>query len=175
MKADFTNIDGIDRALNNLNKTKQLLKDTSKIVGEVAKQGEGIMRSNYMGSGTSASVTSNTAGNTGFIVATGSGLMFEEFGTGYQGLFSGYPSEVLSKVKGVPVTGGYKYYYPSKAKKTVGGKKGWFVPKNVIGTNINSNGFTEGQPAGKQVYLTALQLRLNMDSILQGAIKKYGL
>ena len=53
---------------------------------------------------------------TGFIVAEGSGLTFEEYGTGTIGRNSNYPKDKIP-TGGIPITGGWVYNYPSKYKR----------------------------------------------------------
>lgn len=108
----------------------------------------------------------------GYIEARHPELAFIEYGTGYPGKESGYPSAYLPKDPIYfedPTTGqqlvtmGWEYYYPNihtkRTSKT--GEKGWF-----------HYGWEVGQPAGKQFYTTSSYLKDNLASIVSKGIKK---
>lgn len=101
-----------------------------------------------------------------YIKASGDGLAYIEFGTGYVGKNSGYPSEKLPKEtitfespKGSPQsTQGWEYYYNNPILKQQGIKVngGWYFGKT----------FTKGQPAGMQLYDTYRFLEENLKDIV---------
>lgn len=61
---------------------------------------------------------------------------YAEFGTGIEGKNSPHEQEMLQE-------SGWKYYVDSPHKKTIDGKKGWFINKRT---------FVTGQPAQKKFY-----------------------
>lgn len=159
-----TDLSGLNNFLSKLEKVKSLNDDSEKlsekISNAVADYGVELADKHYSSSGVSGvnvfKVNAEDADVA--IVAKKEGLAFEEFGTGYQGLYSGYPDSKLPE-SGVPITGEWEYYYDNpKTKRTVGGRRGWFVPKDVTGENIDERGFTEGEVAGMQMYETSVEL-----------------
>jgi len=133
-----------------------------KILEKVVKHGEDVAKEQYLG--TDIFVTSAIQGNVGTIYARGDQVAFMEFGTGVNAI---YPKDKLPK-SGVPITGRWRYYYPSKYKRTLSdGRQGWFH-KFEGDTRAT---FTTGQIAGKQMLFTAKEVRAYVHKDLAKEIK----
>lgn len=160
-------VQGLDKLLS---KYSELSKLDEKILRKTIDVGQEIATKNYTirNEGTEKpNVTGYIKSkNTGFIVAEGSGLTFEEYGTGTIGKNSNYPKDKLP-TSGIPLTGGWVYNYPSKYKR-ISRKSGdifWFYKKpngDVVPT--------KGQPAGMQMYNTSRELNKQKKSIVSSII-----
>ena len=83
-------------------------------------------------------------------------MAFFEFGTGEVGRGT-YPSETYLPSSGVPITGDWEYYYPSDAKATVNGVKGWWWGAK----------FVKGNKAEAEMWRTAEYIRRKAHLIIQ--------
>lgn len=147
------------------NKKKVAAKITSEstrndIAQQIAERGVKIADGLY--SENNISVFSVPAsGGKASVVAHGDQIAYLEYGTGEyaQGTYRGN----LPK-SGVPLTGSWKYYYPSKNKRTSikTGLKGWFHNKR----------FHIGSRAGAQMWNTARSLRMLAPNIARKAISE---
>lgn len=104
------------------------------------------------------------SGNSYSLVASAKGLLYTEYGTGRVGQSSGYPTDRLPN-GGIPITGGWEYYYDSPHKATLNGVEGWWV-------NLNSSKrFSTGREAGMQMYNTSEDLRAEKHDIILNYLK----
>ena len=163
------------RGLKALDKfQKSLSKDNFKdidnrIANALADYGKELAQNIYQGTGiTDVEITTTPAEN-GIcqIIASKEGIAYIEFGTGIVGKESGYPQEKLltetlnfESPKGYPQsTTGYEYNYPNPITKRDG--KGWFY----------GGQYTQGQPAGFQLYTTAVFLNDDKIEVAKNVIK----
>jgi len=161
-------IEGLEKLLD---KYSELSKLSEKTVAKAVDVGQKIATKNYAvrNDGTEKP---NVAGyieskKKGLVVAEGSGLTFEEYGTGTIGRNSSYPKDKLPK-SGIPITGGWVYNYPSKYKR-VSSNSGdifWFY-KKPNGEVVP----TKGKPAGMQMYHTSRELNKQKANILNSVIR----
>lgn len=161
-------IEGLDKLLN---KYSELSKLSEKTVAKAVDVGQKIATKNYAvrNDGTEKP---NVAGyikskKKGLVVAEGSGLTFEEYGTGTIGRNSSYPKDKIP-TSGIPITGGWVYNYPSKYKR-VSSNSGdifWFY-KKPNGEVVP----TKGQRAGMQMYNTSRELNKQKANILNSVIR----
>ena len=99
-----------------------------------------------------ATITVEGEGTERKIVASGEQVAFIEFGIGIEGKGT-YLGELPQS--GVPFTGAWQYYYPSKSKIEINGIKGW----------IDNNGnFRVGYAAKMPMYNTMRDLRLYVET-----------
>lgn len=129
-------------------------KLSQNAISLIAENGENIAKEQY--AGTNITVSSDTRKNGVSINASGQDVLYMEFGTGRVGEHSGYPHDKLPK-QGIPITGSWQYYYPSKYKRTskTTGDEGWF--HRFSGEKKAQ--FIVGQVSGKQMFYTSQQLR----------------
>lgn len=166
-------VDTLSSFLNKLEKAKQLDTLCDKIASEVANKGKRMAEDKYSDSNVSrANVIVDKISDKNYsIIASGEGLSFEEYGTGYPGLYSNYPKDKLptdtitfESAGRQRSTQGWDYYYDNPdTKVTIDGKKGWFLGDN----------FVEGQEAGKQMYETSVDLRNETIQIAKQIIKEF--
>jgi hypothetical protein len=131
----------------------------NKIANEIAKKGAEFAVEEYSGENVVVS-TNEASDGKAKIVAQGQEVAYIEFGTGEEGRAT-YPG-ILPSV-GVPLTGSWQYYYPSKHKRTLkDGTLGWFHNKK----------FHIGRKAGACMWRTAIDLRKDAIAIAKGVIKK---
>ena len=164
----MASIQGLDKLLD---KYSELSKLSEKTVAKAVDVGQKIATKNYAvrNDGTEKP---NVAGyikskKKGFVVAEGSGLIFEEYGTGTIGRNSSYPKDKIP-TSGIPITGGWVYNYPSKYKR-VSSNSGdifWFY-KKPNGEVVP----TKGKPAGMQMYHTSRELNKQKANILNSVIR----
>lgn len=172
----MANIDlsGLKRFQARLQKLKNLDTIAEKIVQRTAAHGGEILESKYSMINTgneTPTVDVRINRTTAQITASGKDVMFEEFGTGYIGLHSNYRGNLPTS--GVPVTTAWEYYYDNpKTKRVVGGRRGWFVPKEVTGQGIDSMGFTEGMPSQHQIFDTARELEVEIPNIARTVLNE---
>lgn len=107
----------------------------------------------------------------GSIALVGTDAVYYEFGTGEEGLHNPHPIKENFGLK--------PYNSGPTIKVNKSGQHYWYVPKgNYIPSQyVRENGYTQGVPAGKQMYMTAQHLRAIKNKIikeeLNGAIKKF--
>lgn len=160
-------IEGLDKLLD---KYSELSKLSEKIVKKAVDVGQKVATKNYAvrNDGTEKpNVTGYIKSKkTGLVIAEGSGLTFEEYGTGTIGRNSSYPKDKIP-TSGIPITGGWVYNYPSKYKR-VSSNSGdifWFYKKpngDVVPT--------KGKPAGMQMYHTSRELNKQKKNIVSSII-----
>lgn len=161
-------VQGLDKLLS---KYSELSKLDEKILRKTIDVGQEVATKNYTirNEGTEKpNVTGYIKSKkTGFIVAEGSGLTFEEYGTGTIGKNSNYPKDKLP-TSGIPITGGWVYNYPSKYKRISrnSGDIFWFY-KKPNGEVVP----TKGQKAGMQMYHTSRELNKQKANILNSVIR----
>lgn len=162
-----TNLKGLQNFRDKLEKNKQMFsqfgsKFSNAYIDDVLKLGVQEAQKQYQETGISdvKVYSEKTDSHSGRIVAEKKGIAYIEFGTGTMGKTSGYNSKKLPK-EGVPLTGKWKYNYDSEHKVVVDGKIGWY---------LNGN-FTEGQPAGKQMYKTSMAVKRKAKQIFRNKVK----
>lgn len=133
---------------------------TNSVAEEVAKRGVQIAQEEYLGIDKVFVTYKKLSGGRSQVIAEKKGLSYIEFGTGDVGKESDYPTKNLP-MQGVPITGNWEYYYPSESKKTIDGKRGWFLGSNFI----------TGRAAGMQMYKTSKRLRNEMINIVKNKIR----
>lgn len=107
----------------------------------------------------------------GTVELTGTDAVYYEFGTGEEGLNNPHPVKENFGLR--------PYNSGPTIKINKSGQHYWFVPKGqfIPSTYVSANGYTQGVPAGKQMYSTAQHLRSIKNKIikeeLNGAIKKF--
>lgn len=109
----------------------------------------------------------------GSVALNGSNAVYYEFGTGEEGASNPHPTKDNFGLN--PYNSGpFVSTHVSKA-----GRHYWFVPKGryTPNTYVKNGGYTEGIPAGKQMYNTAQHLHSVKYNIikdeLNGAIRKF--
>lgn len=121
----------------------------------------GMENANTEYSGTHFEVTSEVDDKKARIIASGSGIAYDEYGTGLvgEGTYEGeLPTQTLTFISPkrkagdtrpprVNTTHGWEYYYDNPETKFMGG---WFMGKG---------GFTRGQVASMRMYRTAKSLK----------------
>lgn len=131
----------------------------NKIANEIAKKGAEFAAEEYSGENVVV-LTNNDSDGKAKIVAQGQEVAYIEFGTGEEGRGT-YPGILPSS--GIPLTGSWHYYYPSKHKRTSkNGTLGWFHNKK----------FHIGRKAGACMWRTAIELRKDALDIAKSVIKK---
>lgn len=156
----FVKKNQLNSFLNKLNKSKNKMVD--RVANLIATTGEEIAKSQY--AGTSIVVSQTKINNGRFsIIAKGKGIIFKEFGTGVVGKASSYKGKLPSS--GIPITGRWQYYYPSKFKAIVNGRQGWW-------TSLNGKGhFFVGNVAENQMFNTSKYLKEYIQKELKGDLK----
>lgn len=107
----------------------------------------------------------------GNIALTGTDAVYYEFGTGEEGLNNPHPIKENFALK--PYNSGPTIKINKK------GQHYWIIPKGqfIPSQYVRANGYTQGVPAGKQMYMTSQHLRSIKNEIikeeLNGAIKKF--
>lgn len=159
-----TDLKGLNSFKNKLQKYSEInTAFVNQVAEEVAKRGEQIANEEYS-SMSKVVVTHETMGSgMSRVVAEREGLAYIEFGTGRVGEQSSYPKDKLPQ-QGVPITGDWKYYYPSEHKTTKNGEEGWMWGKT----------FLKGRPAGMQMYRTSQRLKNEVASIVKNKLKGDG-
>lgn len=122
---------------------------------------KGMENAKYEYDGTHFEVTSEVDDKNARIIASGSGIAYDEYGTGLvgEGTYEGeLPTQTLTFISPkrkagdtrpprVNTTHGWEYYYDNPETKFMGG---WFMGKG---------GFTRGQVASMRMYRTAKSLK----------------
>ena len=107
----------------------------------------------------------------GTVALTGSNAVYYEFGTGEEGLKNPHPTKEQFGLN--------PYNSGPRIRVNKSGQHYWYVPKGkyIPSQYVRNNGYTQGVPAGKQMYMTAQHLRsIKKDIIkteLNGAIRKF--
>ncbi len=155
---DKTGLNNFYNKLKNYNtRTKKLQKQT---IDSIVDTAESIIKRAY--AGTNVSVITERNDNTVTIYAKEKGIAFDEFGTGFyaKGTYEGeLPKETLtfSSAKKQHSTHGWEYYYPnSDTKRTMYGKKGWFIPPNPYFPN---GSFHTGKIASNRFYRSCKKIK----------------
>lgn len=155
--ASTIDLSGLEHYINTLEKYKVLLRNFYKAMEMLCQEAQRYAEQEYNQNGrTDITVDYDNSGKRATISANGEQVAFYEFGTGrvgentYQGTT---PSD------GVPITGEWKYYYPSKAKITVKstGDEGWWW----------DNTFHKGITAEAQMWKTSQFIRQQAHTIIQ--------
>ena len=135
----------------------RLLKDFRKAMIALCEDAKQYAENQYTQYGhSSVTVSYENHGSTATIFANGNAVAFFEFGTGEVGRGT-YPSESYLPSTGVPETGNWEYYYPSDAKATVNGVKGWWWGAK----------FVKGNKAEAEMWRTAEYIRRKAHIIIQ--------
>lgn len=95
------------------------------------------------------------------IVQEGEGALYVEFGTGTRGMESPHPQHNVFLLDA--------YNSGSTVFTTKDGRTGWFYP---MGEDRTEWRFTEGQPARKQMYLTAVWLQQRLHTQVRLSLAK---
>ena len=147
--ASTIKLDGLEHYIKTLEKYGELLKDFRKAMMALCEDAKQYAENQYTQYGhSSVTVSYENHGSTATIFANGNAVAFFEFGTGEVGRGT-YPSETYLPSSGVPITGDWEYYYPSDAKATVNGVKGWWWGAK----------FVKGNKAEAEMWRTAEYIR----------------
>ena len=147
--ASTIKLDGLEHYIKTLEKYAELLKDFRKAMMALCEDAKQYAENQYSQYGhSSVTVSYENHGSTATIFANGNAVAFFEFGTGEVGRGT-YPSETYLPSSGVPITGDWEYYYPSDAKATVNGVKGWWWGAK----------FVKGNKAEAEMWRTAEYIR----------------
>lgn len=110
-------------------------------------------------------------GTKGYVALTGPNAVYDEFGTGEEGLKTYHPLKDVVSPKLNPYNSGP--VVSTHVNKN--GRHYWFYKPMANKPYFERNGYTEGTPSGKQMYRTAQYLRNEKDKmikkILNDAIK----
>lgn len=155
--ASTIKLDGLEHYIKTLEKYAELLKDFRKAMMALCEDAKQYAENQYSQYGhSSVTVSYENHGSTATIFANGNAVAFFEFGTGEVGRGT-YPSETYLPSSGVPITGDWEYYYPSDAKATVNGVKGWWWGAK----------FVKGNKAEAEMWRTAEYIRRKAHLIIQ--------
>lgn len=155
--ASTIKLDGLEHYIKTLEKYGELLKDFRKAMIALCEDAKQYAENQYSQYGhSSVTVSYENHGSTATIFANGDAVAFFEFGTGEVGRGT-YPSETYLPSSGVPITGDWEYYYPSDAKATVNGVKGWWWGAK----------FVKGNKAEAEMWRTAEYIRRKAHLIIQ--------
>ena len=147
--ASTIKLDGLEHYIKTLEKYAEPLKDFRKAMMALCEDAKQYAENQYSQYGhSSVTVSYENHGSTATIFANGNAVAFFEFGTGEVGRGT-YPSETYLPSSGVPITGDWEYYYPSDAKATVNGVKGWWWGAK----------FVKGNKADAEMWRTAEYIR----------------
>ena len=116
---------GLKHFMERVQKYGQLLQDFRGAMELLCEDARRYAENEYSQHGhSSITVSYENGGTLATIFAHGKAVAFFEFGTGEVGRGT-YPDTTKLPSSDVPITGGWEYYYPSEAKQTVNGVKGW--------------------------------------------------
>lgn len=166
-----TNLKGLNNFKSRLQKLSSINSNfTSEVANEIARRGQEIAMSEYASVDGVNVYYENLGGGISRVVADGEQVAYIEFGTGRVGEGS-YPDTHLPQ-QGVPLTGDWKYYYPSqyKRKSKSTGEEGWFHKFE----GDEKARFLKGQKAGMQMYKTSQRLKTEMVTIIKNKLKGDG-
>lgn len=164
-----TNLKGLNSFKNKLQAYSNInAKFTNEIISAILKRALEIAREEYSGVSSIDIGTEIISNSVGRLYAKGKNVAYIEFGTGLIGEASQYPKEKLPKEKlvfespkgsgKIQQTDGWEYYYDNPDTKIMGG---WFWGKT----------FTQGQPAGMQMYHISQKLKLELPLIVKNKLK----
>lgn len=155
--ASTIKLDELEHYIKTLEKYGELLKDFRKAMMVLCEDAKQYAETQYTQYGhSSVTVSYENHGSRATIFANGNAVAFFEFGTGEVGRGT-YPSESYLPSSGVPITGDWEYYYPSEAKATVNGVKGWWWGAK----------FVKGNKAEAEMWRTAEYIRRKAHLIIQ--------
>ena len=155
--ASTIDLSGLEHYMKVVEKYGQMLKDFRMAMIELCEDAKQYAENQYTQYGhSSVTVSYENHGSTATIFANGNAVAFFEFGTGEVGRGT-YPSESYLPSTGVPITGDWEYYYPSEAKATVNGVKGWWWGAK----------FVKGNKAEAEMWRTAEYIRRKAHIIIQ--------
>ena len=155
--ASTIDLSGLEHYIKVLTEYGTKLKDFRKAIMKLGKKARKFAEEKYSEHGhSSITVEFEPHGTTATIYAKGNAVAFFEFGTGEVGRGT-YPSETYLPSSGVPITGDWEYYYPSDAKATVNGVKGWWWGAK----------FVKGNKAEAEMWRTAEYIRRKAHLIIQ--------
>lgn len=100
-------------------------------------------------------------GTKGYVVLTGPNAVYDEFGTGEEGLASPHPMHDTSSRPLNPYNSGP--YVSTHIDYT--GKHYWIYQPNAGIGNYDQSGKTYGIPAGKQIYNAAKEIKARKDDV----------
>ena len=168
-------------------KRLEFLKDninnaSQDIVGDLVEVGETTanqINSMAIPSGTQKSivigrVTEN--GTKGYVALTGPNAVYDEFGTGEEGLASPHPMKETTSRRLNPYNSGP---YVSTHINPFTGKHYWIIPDTyfVPSEYVENTGYTEGIPSGKQMYNTDNYIKFIKRNVIEQefnkAVKKF--
>lgn len=163
--ASTIDLSGLEHYINTLEKYKVLLKNFYKAMEMLCQEAQRYAEQEYSQYGrTDITVGYDNDGKRATIYARSinsnidnpSQIAFYEFGTGRVGENTYQGTKPQS---GVPITGEWKYYYPSKAKRTsrTTGEEGWWW----------DNTFQRGIQAEAEMWKTSQFIRQQAKYIIQ--------
>lgn len=164
---------GLNRFISKVKAFKDINAISENLAKKIAMNGVEKLENKYNAMTTDNErpiVYAEIESKTARIVASGKDVMFEEFGTGRVGEQSNYEGNLPTS--GIPITGAWQYYYPSKAKTIVDGQEGWYVPFGVSGQNVDEKGFTTGMKSQHQIFDTARELEKEIPDIFSKLLKE---
>lgn len=164
------NLTGLNNFMRRLKKVKQIEVVKDRVSSNVADKGVELAKTAYLGSGISrAEISKETSVDGDYaVVASGEGLAFEEYGTGYyaDGTYEGnLPTQTITfeSAGKQRSTQGWDYYYDNPDTKiTFGGTNGW-----MLGSN-----FMIGEAAGNQMYDTSVKLGEQAPKVVKKVVKE---
>ena len=155
--ASTIDLSGLEHYMKVVEEYGRLLKDFRNAMMALCEDAKQFAENQYTQYGhSSVTVSYENHGTTATIFANGNAVAFFEFGTGEIGRGT-YPSESYLPASGVPITGDWQYYYPSDAKATVNGVKGWWWGAK----------FVKGNKAEAEMWRTAEYVRKKAHLIIQ--------
>lgn len=155
--ASTIDLSGLEHYMKVVEEYGRLLKDFRNAMMALCEDAKRFAENQYAQYGhSSVTVSYENHGTTATIFANGNAVAFFEFGTGEVGRGT-YPSESYLPSSGVPITGDWEYYYPSDAKATVNGVKGWWWGAK----------FVKGNKAEAEMWRTAEYIRKKAHLIIQ--------
>lgn len=99
----------------------------------------------------------------GYVALTGPNAVYDEFGTGEEGLASPHPMKNSASRELNPYNSG------PMVRKLIdeNGRHYWIYTPNANIPNYDKNGKTYGIPAGKQIYNAAKEVRARKDDVIK--------
>lgn len=155
--ASAIDLRGLKHFMETVKKYGQLLQDFRGAMELLCEEARRYAENEYSQHGhSSITVSYDNGGTSATIYAKGRAVAFFEFGTGEVGRGT-YPDNTKLPSSGVPITGGWEYYYPSEAKQTVNGVKGWHW----------GAAFVKGNKAEAEMWRTSQYIRRKAKQIIQ--------
>lgn len=161
------NIKGLQRFKEKVASYNNFDNVCESIAQRIAERGVEIAKDEYSGRTVDIQIRQGETYGNRKVVAKGSTLAFEEFGTGLKGkgTYEGnLPTDTIEfeSPKGSPQsTQGWEYYYPNPQTKVNGG---WYSGKT-------GRTFHRGQPAKAQMFNTSVKLRDEIKELAKEIIK----